>query len=130
MKLVSVGDTNLDGSINATDLQNIIDHYDPNHIKPQDWMQGDFNYDGFTDAKDLNLLMSLYGSAGSSESPITAAELGQLQNVEAAGITGSAVPEPSALAVILLGAGALANRRRRPVDVMAARAARPSPRLL
>jgi hypothetical protein len=111
VKLVAVGDTNLDGFVNADDVQNIVDHYDPTHLRPQDWLQGDFNYDGYTDAADLDLLASLYSA--NSASPITAAQFGQLQSIEASGTIGAAVPEPSSVAVIGVAACALSRRRPR-----------------
>jgi hypothetical protein len=111
VKLATVGDTDLSGDITQADVSAMADYYDPDHIKAQNWSQGDFNYDGYTDSRDINMVLSLYSASGSS--PITAAEFSQLQSVEAAGSTGSAVPEPSSLALIGLSACMLGRRRVR-----------------
>jgi len=84
------GDTNLDGSVNFTDLLDLAQHYGQASAT---WEQGDFNYDGSVGFSDLLNLAQHYGQ------PSTAPQV-------------AAVPEPS-LAMLLAAAGLRLRRRRR-----------------
>jgi autotransporter-associated beta strand protein len=75
------GDSNLDGTVNGADLNAVLSDYNKTG---KTWQQGDFNYDGTVNGADLNAVLSNYN---------------QHVNV------GAAVPEPSTL--VLLGIGAL-----------------------
>jgi autotransporter-associated beta strand protein len=75
------GDSNLDGSVNGTDLNAVLSNY---NMTGAYWNQGDFNYDGTVDGADLNVVLSNYNQS-----------LG----------VGAAVPEPSTL--LLFGIGAI-----------------------
>jgi autotransporter-associated beta strand protein len=77
------GDTNLDGSVDGTDLNAVLSNYDT--TSGAVWAAGDFNYDGSVDGTDLNTVLSNYDQHLS---------------------VGAAVPEPSTL---LLGAAGLAG---------------------
>ena len=76
------GDTNLDGSVNGTDLNTVLSNYN----QAGGWSQGDFNYDGTVNGADLNIVLSNYNQSLS---------------------VGAAVPEPSTLLLAAAGLAAL-----------------------
>ena len=85
------GDSNLDGSVNGTDLNAVLSYYNQSG---QVWACGDFNYDGSVNGTDLNTVLSNYNQSLSSST--------------------AAVPEPSTLLLMVLGlVGLLAVRRVR-----------------
>lgn len=87
------GDTNLDGIVNANDLNSIGLNW---QSEASNWTQGDLNADGVVNATDLNLI-----------------GLNWQQSIAAAGAEQAAVPEPSSsvlLASMLLGIGLLRKR--------------------
>jgi hypothetical protein len=90
------GDANLDGSVNGSDLNTVLSNYNQNGL---DWAHGDFNSDATVNGADLNAVLSNYN---------------QSVGLSAAG---AAVPEPSALLLGAIAAGALVviRCRRRPV---------------
>jgi hypothetical protein len=75
-KYVYAGDTNLDGKVNNTDLQNLVANYNQttngNTTLPVTTFDGDFNGDGIVDSKDLAILVGNYnsGTTGSSFGPL------------------------------------------------------------
>jgi autotransporter-associated beta strand protein len=73
------GDSNLDGSVDGTDLNNVLSNY---NATGANWSQGDFNYDGSVDGTDLNTVLSNYNQHLS---------------------VGAAVPEPSTLLLAAMG---------------------------
>jgi hypothetical protein len=75
------GDANGDGTVNGTDLNTVLSSY---NLTGMTWSQGDFNGDGTVNGSDLNIVLSNYN--------------------QSAGAT-AAVPEPSTL--VLLGMGAV-----------------------
>ena len=77
------GDTNLDGTVNGTDLNNVLSNYNQTGMT---WSQGDFNYDGTVNGTDLNTVLSNYNQHLS---------------------VGAAVPEPSTLWLAAAGLAAL-----------------------
>ena len=85
------GDANLDGTVNAQDLNSLALNWQEN-VDP--WSQGDFNTDGFVDASDLNALALNW-----QESIPTA-------------VAGAAVPEPNSLTILCLGVITLVFGRR------------------
>ena len=76
------GDANLDKTVNGADLNTVLSNYNQTG---KNWAQGDFDGNGTVNGADLNTVLSNY-------------------NQSAAGAT-AAVPEPSAL--VLLGVGAI-----------------------
>ncbi len=85
-----VGDSNLDGSVNATDLNNLALSWRNNVAR---WSGGDFTADGVVNALDLNELALAWRQS------IPLAE------------SNAAVPEPSSLVVVLAAAVLLLRRR-------------------
>jgi hypothetical protein len=61
-----IGDTNVDGHVNFTDLLSLAQNYNKTG---QDWAHGDFNYDGTVNFSDLLALAQHYGQS----SAVTAA---------------------------------------------------------
>jgi hypothetical protein len=86
-----LGDANLDGTVNAGDLNDLGQRW---LLNDSAWSHGDFTADGVINAADLNVLGQRW-----------------LQQVPAA--AASAVPEPSALSLLLLAALGLLRRSRR-----------------
>jgi hypothetical protein len=81
------GDANLDGTVNGVDFNAVLSNYGRTGM---DWRHGDFNGDGAVNGVDLNVVFANYN--------------------QGAGVT-AAVPEPSTLGMLALGAmGVLAWR--------------------
>ena len=105
------GDTNLDGLVNFSDIQAIINggRYGQSGTTGV-WGVGDFNYDGLVNFTDIQGMLNAgrYGQA----SYFPAAPLGGLSIGDLGGGSGSggiaAVPEPSAVALVVIAAVALA----------------------
>jgi hypothetical protein len=105
-KLVG-GDADFDGDVDVSDLGILSDNYSSATSR---WGRGDFDGNGQVDVSDLGILSDNYDThllTGQPASPISieaAAALG--------GIDLTAVPEPSGLALVALGAAALGSRHR------------------
>ncbi len=89
VKYTYLGDTDLSGSVDATDLANTLAGMSGGLTG---WVNGDFNYDGVVNGADVSLLLASLQGQGAS--------------------VGGAVPEPGG-AVCLVSLGALGCRRRR-----------------
>jgi hypothetical protein len=89
------GDANLDGQVDVNDLTIVLANYNQTGMT---WTQGEFTGDGTVDINDLTIVLAHYGQGLGS--PVGSA---------------AAVPEPSALLLIVVGIAALlafARRRR------------------
>ena len=83
------GDADCNGQVDVSDLGILATNYGDD--RGLGWEDGDFNADGVVNVSDLGILATNYGN----------------------GTTAQAVPEPSTLSLLLLGAIALVWRRRR-----------------
>jgi hypothetical protein len=70
-------------------------------LSPPDWFGGDFDYSGTVDVNDLGILASTW------QAGVSALD-GALSSF---GLRGASVPEPSSIALVLVGAGAVRRRR-------------------
>lgn len=95
-----IGDANLDGVVNLTDLLALLNNYGQTG---RDWSQGDFNYDGSTNLTDLLALLNNYDQSVN----LTAT------NSSDTGET-AAVPEPTKAAFLMVSAAGLLRCRRAP----------------
>jgi hypothetical protein len=90
-----IGDTNLDGTVNVTDLANLAKNFGSG----ANWTGGDFNYDGVCNVVDLADLAGNFGQSVGGTATSAAAAI--------------AVPEPSLLSSIGVLALSMIRRRRR-----------------
>jgi hypothetical protein len=88
-----VGDANLDGTVNLTDLLALLNNYGQTG---KDWSEGDFNYDGTVNLTDLLALLNNYGQS---------ANLTGLSSTQV-------VPEPATVSLLTLGFATFLPRRR------------------
>ena len=88
-----LGDSNLDGSVNSTDLNNLALNWQQ-HVAL--WSGGDFKVDGVVDSADLNELA-----------------LNWRQSIPMASVVNAPVPEPSALLLAVVGSTLVWRRSRR-----------------
>jgi autotransporter-associated beta strand protein len=98
----ATGDTNLDWVIDILDVANFVDSGKFNSGLTTTWAEGDFNYDGFVDILD----MADFVSTGLFDTGPYNAPAGTI----------AAVPEPSVLGLVGVGAGVVglvAVRRKR-----------------
>ncbi len=107
------GDADLSGTVNAADYIQ-IDNGFTNHLNG--WYNGDFNYDGVVNGDDYTLIDNAFNTQGSAS--LAGVSAGPLTMVasntdQIAGATSSAVPEPTTLGMLGVGAVGLLMRRRR-----------------
>jgi len=110
MKYTYLGDTNLDGAVDLSDLYNVATHYNPTHAGAANavWQTGDSNYDGYVDLTDLSIISTNWQKGvGSPLGTSFGAALTSL------GLPNIAVPEPASVALVGLGLTGLMSRRRR-----------------
>jgi fibronectin-binding autotransporter adhesin len=94
LEFTLIGDTNLDKTVNLTDLLNLLNSYGQT---AKDWSEGDFNYDGTVNLTDLLALLNNYGQSA------TLASFNSSQ----------VVPEPASMSLISLVVCSLLMRRGR-----------------
>lgn len=87
------GDANLDGVVDATDLNTVLSFYNQNSSANR-WGRGDFNQDNVTDATDLNTVLSYYNQSSAGLM---------------SGLNVATVPEPGTVALLLSAALGLAG---------------------
>lgn len=87
------GDANLDGTVDATDLNTVLSYYNA-ASGTEKWGRGDFNLDSITDATDLNTVLSYYNQTSAGIM---------------AGFNSAAVPEPGSIVMLLSLALSLAG---------------------
>jgi len=98
IRYVYAGDANLDGTVDTVDFNNLASNFSgTNRI----WSQADFDYNQTVDTVDFNLLASNF----SLVLPASDAISGDFAS--------AAVPEPASAALIAIGFGTVAIRRRR-----------------
>jgi autotransporter-associated beta strand protein len=109
VKYTYYGDTDLSGVVDGSDYSRIDYAYAFNQTAAPGtaltgWFNGDFNYDGVIDGSDYTLIDNAFNNQGTS----LAAAVATAQIAST-----SAVPEPTLLSVIGIGAIGLLGRRRR-----------------
>jgi fibronectin-binding autotransporter adhesin len=114
VKYTYYGDADLSGKIDGADYALI----DTGFHTPgaSGWVNGDFNYDGVIDGTDYSLIdntFNQYFATGASPLALIAGS--------ASSIATSAVPEPTTLALLGIGAFGLMGRRRTKKNVVSAR---------
>jgi autotransporter-associated beta strand protein len=113
VKYTYYGDATLDGQVDGSDYSR-IDNGFLNGLTG--WYNGDFNYDGVIDGSDYTLIDNAYNTQGANLAAEVASPTAQIAGGASAG-GASAVPEPTTLGLLALGAmgllGRRANRKRR-----------------
>jgi hypothetical protein len=109
-----MGDADLSGTVDATDLQTLLENFG----QPGGWQQGNFDYDPTVDLSDLELLLANLPA----DTDLTAAEYAAIENLAGqfgdvtvpSGIGSSlvAIPEPASVSLLIGGALCLLSRRR------------------
>jgi fibronectin-binding autotransporter adhesin len=105
IKYTYYGDTDLNGEVDGTDYSR-IDNGCLNNLTG--WFNGDFNYDGVINGSDYTLIDNAFNTQGAQISAELASATAQI-----AGSGTSAVPEPTTLGLLGIGAVGLLGRRRR-----------------
>jgi hypothetical protein len=101
------GDTNFDGLVNATDLQNFASNWG---TASDAWSLGDFNADGLVNASDLQVFAANWGlGVNGGFAPLTASD----QAAFDAFMGVASVPEPGSVSLLAVAVGGLLGRRRR-----------------
>jgi fibronectin-binding autotransporter adhesin len=113
IKYTYYGDTDLNGEVDGSDYSRIDYAYEYNQTHSSapltGWFNGDFNYDGVIDGSDYTLIDNAFNSQGAQISGEIASPTAQI----ASGSASSAVPEPTTLGLLGIGAVGLLGRRRR-----------------
>jgi fibronectin-binding autotransporter adhesin len=109
VKYTYYGDANLDGKVDGSDYSIIDNSYEMEKTvgSISGWQNGDFNYDGVVDGSDYTLIDNAFNSQGAQISSEVAAPTAQITGGSAA------VPEPTTLGLLGVGAFGMLGRRRR-----------------
>ncbi len=118
VKYTYFGDALLTGSVIASDYTQIDNGFaSQTGANPlQGWYNGDFNYDGKINGDDYSLIDNAFNTQGTAfPTTISAgpAEMIATNTSQIAGAGVSAVPEPTTLTMLGIGAAGLLTRRRR-----------------
>jgi mannosyl-glycoprotein endo-beta-N-acetylglucosaminidase len=109
IKYTYYGDTNLNGVVDGSDYSRVDTGYSYNQAHPNyytGWFNGDFNYDGVIDGSDYTLMDNAFNLQSGQITAETAAITAQVAAT-------TAVPEPTAMCLLGMGASAMLGRRRR-----------------
>jgi autotransporter-associated beta strand protein len=109
VKYTYYGDANLDGAVDGSDYT-LIDNGFNVHLTG--WYNGDFNYDGVVDGSDYTLIDNAFNTQGASLAAVIAST-SAIATAQIAGSGISAVPEPTTLGLLGIGAIGLLGRRNR-----------------
>ena len=93
LRYTYMGDSNLDGTVNAIDFNALATHFGA--TTEAEWTGGDFNYDGTVNTLDFGILASNFGMTGSFASVLP-----------------NLVPEPSAWMLLVLTSPGWVRRHR------------------
>jgi autotransporter-associated beta strand protein len=119
IKYTYYGDTNLSGLVDGSDYSRVDTTYGneafvngvaTNPISG--WYNGDFNYDGVVDGSDYTLMDNAFNQEGAALSTAIATPTAQIGTAQIGAGT-SAVPEPTTIGLLGLGALGLLGRRKR-----------------
>jgi hypothetical protein len=105
VKYTYYGDASLNGQVDSTDYTQIDNGF---LSKLSGWSNGDFNYDGAINGSDYTLIDNAFNTQGAQLNSEIASATAQIAG---SGAT-SAVPEPTSLGLLGLGAVGLLGRRR------------------
>ena len=112
-----VGDLNLDGQVTISDFIDLASNF--NTIGTATWQEGDLNYDHNVTISDfIDLASNFNGSYSGGASAVSAEDINTLASFASAigadpSVVGSAVPEPTTISLLAIGAMGLMGRRRR-----------------
>jgi fibronectin-binding autotransporter adhesin len=117
VKYTYYGDANLDGKVDGSDYSLIDNAYEmegwvngvETNAQITGWYNGDFNYDGNVNGSDYTLIDNAFNSQGAQLSAEIASPTAEI--APSGGV--SAVPEPTTLGLLGIGAIGLLGRRRR-----------------
>jgi len=111
VKYTYYGDANLDGKVDGTDYSRIDNAYLADETHPGEytgWYNGDFNYDGVIDGSDYSLIDNAFNTQGVALTSEIAEVTAQIAGSHGA----SAVPEPTAFGLFVIGTCGFLGRRR------------------
>ena len=112
VKYTYYGDADLNGQTDLNDFALFLNGY---QNAGTDWLHGDFDYNGQTNLDDFTLFLAGYQNQGA---PLTAVQslidVAPLSEAERAAMLAAvaAVPEPTGVAMLALGAALAAGSRR------------------
>jgi autotransporter-associated beta strand protein len=106
VKYTYYGDADLSGTVDGADYQQIDNGFG---LGLTGWSNGDFNYDGVVNGSDFALIDNTFNQITATG----ATALAIVASPAAIGVSTSAVPEPTTLGLLGIGAMGLLGRRRR-----------------